>query len=98
MGFVKGKVLLNNGTTLSSPATMVITVSRLIDFGLARELGGMDKVKCAMVGTLEFMAPEVTLYCTVLNCQQSKPTAGISHANSTLDKSSRQNNLFGYHT
>ena len=32
---------------------------RLIDFGLARELGGMDKVKCSMVGTLEFMAPEV---------------------------------------
>ena len=31
----------------------------MIDFGLARELGGMDKVKCSMVGTLEFMAPEV---------------------------------------
>ena len=36
---------------------------RVIDFGLARELGGMDKVKCAMVGTLEFMAPEV-VKCT----------------------------------
>ena len=32
---------------------------RLIDFGLARELGGMDKVKCSKVGTLGFMAPEV---------------------------------------
>ena len=31
----------------------------MIDFGLARELGGMDKVKCNMVGTLEFMAPEI---------------------------------------
>ena len=31
----------------------------MIDFGLACELGSMDKVKCNMVGTLEFMAPEI---------------------------------------
>ena len=36
---------------------------RIIDFGLAKELGGPDKVRCGMSGTLEFMAPEV-IRCT----------------------------------
>ena len=32
---------------------------KLIDFGLARELGGMGRARCGMVGTVEFMSPEV---------------------------------------
>ena len=32
---------------------------RIIDFGLAKELGGPEKERCGMDGTLEFMAPEV---------------------------------------
>ena len=39
---------------------------RIIDFGLAKELGGTEKERCGMDGTLEFMAPEVirATYCT----------------------------------
>ena len=39
---------------------------RIIDFGLAKELGGPEKERCGMDGTLEFMAPEVirSTYCT----------------------------------
>ena len=38
----------------------------MIDFGLAKELGGPEKERCGMDGTLEFMAPEVirSTYCT----------------------------------
>ena len=43
----------------------------MIDFGLARELGGMDKVKCNMVGTLEFMAPEI------MNCTFASPLSDM---------------------
>ena len=50
---------------------MVVSVSRnvycrIIDFGLAKELGGPEKERCGMDGTLEFMAPEVIrmTYCT----------------------------------
>ena len=32
---------------------------KLIDFGLARELGGLGRAKCGIVGTVEFMSPEV---------------------------------------
>ena len=32
---------------------------KIIDFGLARELGGMGRARCGMVGTVEFMSPEV---------------------------------------
>ena len=33
---------------------------KIIDFGLARELGGLGRAKCGIVGTVEFMSPEVT--------------------------------------
>jgi len=49
---------------------------RLIDFGLARELGGMDKVKCNMVGTLEFMAPEV-MKCTFASTASDMWSVGV---------------------
>ena len=42
---------------------LILTIFRIIDFGLAKELGGPDKVRCGMCGTLEFMAPEV-IRCT----------------------------------
>ena len=32
---------------------------KLIDFGLAREVGGLGRARCGMVGTVEFMSPEV---------------------------------------
>ena len=32
---------------------------KIIDFGLARELGGLGRAKCSKVGTVEFMSPEV---------------------------------------
>ena len=32
---------------------------KIIDFGLARELGGLGRAKCGIVGTVEFMSPEV---------------------------------------
>lgn len=39
---------------------------KIIDFGLAKEMGGPEKERCGMDGTLEFMAPEVIrmTYCT----------------------------------
>ena len=42
------------------------TQVKIIDFGLAKELGGPEKERCGMDGTLEFMAPEVIrmTYCT----------------------------------
>ena len=50
-----------------SQNTLIVLVCfsnfRIIDFGLAKELGGPDKVRCGMCGTLEFMAPEV-IRCT----------------------------------
>ena len=39
---------------------------RIIDFGLAKELGGPEKERCGMDGTLEFMAPEVIRWIHVL--------------------------------
>ena len=32
---------------------------KIIDFGLARELGGLGRARCRKVGTVEFMSPEV---------------------------------------
>ena len=40
---------------------------RIIDFGLAKELGGPEKERCGMDGTLEFMAPEVIRWIHVLS-------------------------------
>ena len=48
----------------------------MIDFGLARELGGMDKIKTTMVGTLEFMAPEV-MKCTFASPASDMWSVGV---------------------
>ena len=65
-GIIIIKMEMNNSNPFPQPNNIMFACKRrdnfhvkLIDFGLAREVGGLGRARCGMVGTVEFMSPEV---------------------------------------